>query len=119
MLTLVLGPLLDRVVWVRDDVVVLLDGMARGRPRPGGRPRGRPLWFVVSGCVDHWFGLRWTISSSSSVPDFGLISIGPIGSSNRGPNKGKLLRVSVRDGLDSSGAEVPEGDGIRFVGAAG
>ena len=29
-------------------------------------------------------------------------------------SRGKLLKVSVREGLDSSGAEVPEGDGIKL-----
>ena len=117
MLILVLRPLLGRMACPLEDVAVLLDEVVRSLPRPGGLPRDCPLRFVVLGCVENWSGF-WL-----EVLPFPLASCGcsvstkrsgPLGFPVQGPNTGKLLSLSVRDGLSNNGAEVPEGDGIKL-----
>ena len=117
--TLVLGPLLGRVVGSLEDVVVLLEEVVCWFLRPGDLPRGRPLLLPLLGCAGNRFGSGLWVSpsllASCGCSVTTAKSSGSLGHLACWSNRGKLLRVSVSDGLDSSGAEVPEGDGIKLL----
>ena len=124
-LTLVRGPLLCRAVGPPKDAVVLLEDVVRSLLQLGGLPRGLLLLFEVIGCAGSRFGLGSWVSlslplSASCGCSTAIKGSGPLWFPVCELNKRKLLRVSVRDGLDNSGADVPEGDGTRLlVGSSG